>query len=740
MNPVKQILLIILLLSSAKTYANHIYGGELLYTNISGNTYNVTLTFYGDCSADPTLIASLYNNTPFVYVYRDQTLFQKLTLQPANSTGVEVSPVCPGQISNTSCNGGTLPGVRKFTFSTTVTLSGPYKNWRFIFPGFLPPMISAGRSHLITNISNAGNTIIYLEATLNNVNGPNSSPQYSTIPTPFYCINVAQSYNQGALDPDNDSLVYSLVPALDSVGPSTGASVIYNSPFTAVNPLSSVGSTFNFNVLNGQLNFTPDITQDALIVTQVSEYRNGVLVGRSSRELTFIVLDNCTAPPPTAVVKDSTVSNGVISHNGIFYICQGNPNVAFDINANSASKDTVVVTISNTLPNSTVTISNDSTDSPVIHFVWNTDTVKPGVYNFYATLKANHCPIASTQTYAYTIYVIRPNTDTGMQLTATGCVHKAKVEYDFKYGQLPRTVTVTKGAENFGTFTDSTGKITDSLYAGKYVIKVTSPYLACPSYYILKVVDSGALPAPYNYNFAKCLYDKEDTIKFLPFAGSHVVWHNLDGTLLPGSPTPNDSVTGKQRWYVIQSYNVCVSYADTVTVTVNPLPYIKILNGDGAVCLGDKIYFRASGGEDYKWKSTMNKLFIDTGGVYTNTLLPDTYFVSANDTNGCINKDSVHVDSITQCCRFSYPNTFTPNLDNINDDYHVVIYGNTDVFELTIFDRWGERVYHSFNPKQGWDGTYHNQRCQQGSYYYYMRAHCLTGHDEVHKGQILLYR
>src|SRR5258708_500033 len=43
---------------------------------------------------------------------------------------------------------------------------------------------------------------------------------------------------------------------------------------------------------NGQMSFLPNVLKAALIVNQVTEYKNGVAVGSSVREMTFIVLDN----------------------------------------------------------------------------------------------------------------------------------------------------------------------------------------------------------------------------------------------------------------------------------------------------------------------------------------------------------------------------------------------------------------------------------------------------------------
>src|SRR5690606_25804806 len=117
-----------------------------------------------------------------------------------------------------------------------------------------------------TNIVTTGSSLMALEATLNNTGGNNSSAVYTTIPTPFFCINKPVQYNQGAVDPNNDNLTFSLVPGLEAMG----GTVTYNAPTTAINPLETSTGTV-LNASTGQLSFTPNAAQKSLVVTRVEE-------------------------------------------------------------------------------------------------------------------------------------------------------------------------------------------------------------------------------------------------------------------------------------------------------------------------------------------------------------------------------------------------------------------------------------------------------------------------------------
>lgn len=714
----------------SRVYATHIFGGELLYTHDTGDTYHIALTLYGDCSGKS--FSYLAGSTPIIFIKNGSLLTDSVTLLPEPGTGIEVSPVCSGELKNTSCHGGKLPGVTKYVYSANYTLRSKSANWQFIFAGAMGTSTAAGRSTAITNIDNfTTNTLVYLVATLNNKIAPNNSPQYTTIPTPFYCLNVMQQYNQGCSDADGDSLAYTLTPGLDN-----GVSVHYIYPYTYLEPLSA--DTFSFNKLNGQMTFLPNITQDALIVTKVNEYRNGVIVGSSMREMTFIILNNCNTTPPTATVTN--VAGGYNRGNTIT-ICEGTPDLSFNIFASDSVGDTIIASPNNVPATSTLIVGNNNTPNPVLSFSWNTSSLPVGLYNFYVTYKNEHCPISSSQTIAYTIIVVPPYTISHEVLYPTQCIHKALVQFNVYDGAIPRLLTLQQGGKTIKTYKDSSGVVRDSIAAGNYTLLVSSLNSTCVVSYSFSIVDSGKLPDPYTSPIAYCRYDSAMPLLLNFENGSTVQWYNAEYQPITAAPTPSTSLPGIYTWYVSEHYNVCDILFDTVKVTVNDLPHINILNQKSTVCLGDKIILEATGGIKYTWKSTSNKIVTDNSGtIFSLALDTVTYTVIATDKNNCTDSATSVYANIEPCCLFSYPNAFTPNGDGHNDRFRIVTYGNMESYELSIFNRWGQRVFISANPSLGWDGTYHDQPCEIGSYFYLLRAKCLTGHYEEQKGDITLIR
>src|SRR5690349_14160144 len=97
------LLIIVLLLGPWQASANHLFGGELFYTHISGNTYKITMILYGDCGNTSGAFASLTTAQPAIEVYDGAALFQTLSLSAQPGSGVDVTPVCPDEANNTKC-------------------------------------------------------------------------------------------------------------------------------------------------------------------------------------------------------------------------------------------------------------------------------------------------------------------------------------------------------------------------------------------------------------------------------------------------------------------------------------------------------------------------------------------------------------------------------------------------------------------------------------------------------------
>jgi len=107
-------------------------------------------------------------------------------------------------------------------------------------------------------------------------------------------------------------------------------------------------------------------------------------------------------------------------------------------------------------------------------------------------------------------------------------------------------------------------------------------------------------------------------------------------------------------------------------------------------------------------------------------------------------------DSITQLIHikdillYYIPNAFTPDSDSYNDEFKPIMTSGFDYYDyhLTIFNRWGEVVFESFNSDFGWDGTYGNGGLAEDGTYIWKMEFGETMSDKMHKdsGHITLLR
>ncbi len=467
----------LLLLSGGWASASHLVGMDLKYTHITGNTYKITLIAYGNCGSNTgsgSAYSTLPTSTPTVYVLNGASLVATLTLAiEAPSAGTEITPVCPSELASTQCTDVTyaIPGIKRFTYSTTYTLPTTSQYWRFLFTGALGAS-SAGRAAAITNLTGPGSTLIQLIDTLNNQYAPNNSPNLTIVPTPFFCNLNADNYNPGAIDADGDSLNFQLAPAMNGSLTSTpGGMCGYVAPYTPTNPLQV--TTMTFNTTNGQISFFPNGLQRSVVVYNIEEHRGDTLVGTSQREMTFTVL-TCTNTPASGVLTGAT--NGVIDSGTHFHICQNTGPFTVHINPTEPNPtNNITVTYSGLPAGATFTITNNTTPTPLCGFNWTSTGVAPGTYTFYVTYTDNNCPLSGVQTLAYNIQ-INPQPTITDSVSTVACDGKALVTIIPGTG-LSQIIKVVAGpGDTILTYYDSTSvpSYTDSLGAGTYTVTLTS--------------------------------------------------------------------------------------------------------------------------------------------------------------------------------------------------------------------------------------------------------------------------
>jgi len=176
---------------------------------------------------------------------------------------------------------------------------------------------------------------------------------------------------------------------------------------------------------------------------------------------------------------------------------------------------------------------------------------------------------------------------------------------------------------------------------------------------------------------------------------------------------------------------------DTVTITRNPVPNVTLLHDNITIRSRDQVVLQANGAPYYRW---LPAHWLDNPTSATPTASPQqsiTYLVIGTNEQGC--SDSATVTILVDD-RLFVPNAFTPNNDGLNDVFRINNFGYRAVATMRIFNRWGQKVFETFDGTRGWDGTFNGRPADVGTYYYQIHLSMNDGSLNLLKGEVSLVR
>ena len=158
------------------------------------------------------------------------------------------------------------------------------------------------------------------------------------------------------------------------------------------------------------------------------------------------------------------------------------------------------------------------------------------------------------------------------------------------------------------------------------------------------------------------------------------------------------------------------------------------LPADTTKCFYSTISIDARGGfGQYLWSTgqTTQAIKVIDPGVYT---------LMATDTSGCVGVDSIVIKDST-CPEYLYlPTAFTPNADGKNDLFRPKFAGVAVHYAFSIYNRWGQRIFQSTDPSQGWDGSLSGKTQAPGTYVWICSYQLYKKEEHVEKGTVMLIR
>ncbi len=613
--------------------ASHVGGGELIYKWVSDSTYHVTFKLYRDCSGnvEPDSVTLCVKDS--IHNVSFGVGLQKSPFINGNqNNGTPVSNGCPSY--PTTCNGGNLPGYAEWWYEGNVTL--PNRSTYWVFSMYVSARNAS--ANLKSSLSSTGNEF-YIRATLNNVIAQgNSSASYTVKPVPYVCINQPYSYNNGAVDIDNDSLGFEIIlpESSNTTSPSSCPTSISDIPFTPVsssqpvlynltnNPIPT-NNTFTLDPVTGELYFVPSLIGAYALALRTTEYRNKIPIGSTMRDLQIHVL-SCNIVTP-AVNADTTT---IQLTNGRIQDCAGH-SLHFCFRAMSTNASAVLVPSDNhstVAPGSTVSYTGNFTNSMYGCFDWTPSNADTGFKIFTITVTDSSCAppgITEANTFTLPLYIF-PTTYTNQDTTICLGNHVnlsafggAALTWSVLPGGAPlSSLSCTSCSNPTATPTVTTSYVVASNQIGgcSSTDTVTITVNAVPS----KPLPTSNSPLCANTTMDLYAGTTANSYLWTGPAGFNSVVQN---------PVVNNIQVPNTGWYHVQAKNGnCLSAADSVYVTVTVTPKFPIITGNSPICSGGTInlFAQSSNNVNYNWtgpngftSGSQNVIIQNAGTQYSGT-------------------------------------------------------------------------------------------------------------------------
>ncbi len=412
----KKLITILILFVSINSQASHLMGGDIrIEFDSIQNTYLLKVTHYRDTYGVPAYTSLQCTFTQFDLTGTNFLTNNSTTLLPDYNAGFG-TPMFgipyPVEVYNYSCPIGYMfnaLGSGKFTFYVT----------------------ECCRNYAILNMATPGSESLNLSCEYKYDStsiGVNDNPQCLAEPIIFGPVNQLWSYNPFPYDADGDSLVWALrTPLSAMIAPGYADTCI---GYTL--PPSTVANPFSINPSTGEITWEPNLAGHYVASFSIDEYRNGVKIGNTIRDMQYIVLPDTSTGGPgggNKLPQFSNVTNYSTNIQNIKYI-NYYPGQAFEFKIKGQDANLSQTLTMNAISNlisidsvATFGVTNTGTNNEILGtFNWTpqlTDTkdfmvvfrLKDGSFTNDLTLvlqKANHA-LSVTNNVNYAQCAVYPN-------------------------------------------------------------------------------------------------------------------------------------------------------------------------------------------------------------------------------------------------------------------------------------------------------------------------------------------
>ena len=320
-----------------------------------------------------------------------------------------------------------------------------------------------------------------------------------------------------------------------------------------------------------------------------------------------------------------------------------------------------------------------------------------------------------TEPTVLTTSVSSTNTNcAGSTGTATVATTGGSGSYSYLWGngQASQTATGLSAGNYTATITDANGCTQTQTVTinsnGTLSVTVSSTQTGCTVNNGTATANSSSGTIPYTY-----------------------LWNNNQTTATAtGLAIGNHSATVTDAAGCSQTQTVSVTQIAGPTANATASPII--------ITSGASSTLSATGGTTYQWSPTTGLSCTTCSNPTATPAQTTSYCVLVTDNNSCQDSTCITITLDIPCVIY-VPNAFSPNND-LENDLECVMSSCIESMHITIYNRWGEKVFESTDQNLCWDGTFKGIPENSAVFTYHLKTTLSTGEKINRTGNISLIR
>lgn len=221
-----------------------------------------------------------------------------------------------------------------------------------------------------------------------------------------------------------------------------------------------------------------------------------------------------------------------------------------------------------------------------------------------------------------------------------------------------------------------------------------------------------------------------------------------------GTPSTYNGQKPTQICYnTVGNYNITLiasnaGGSDTITSSINvfPIPQGRFEDTTINVPYKTPLYLQACAEGQHVYWYRGDTLVCNDCPVYSFEAKDwqSVYYCIVENAEGICSDTCIYKVSVYDIPSDVYlPTAFSPNGDGLNEAFKVLTDNpNFLLHSLSVYNRWGQRIYYGTNDKGGWDGTYKGEKVEVGVYFWSLKYRML-GVDKdffFRKGDVTVVR